>query len=1063
MIKCDEANREVTLSQNINGKQFGRTYHFDKVFGPETIQERLYDGAISGIVDEVLQGFNCTIFAYGQTGTGKTYTMTGEVTTACEGAAQQGMAPGAGVIPRAVAQIFSYLEDIGGSTEYTVKCSFLELYNEEITDLLYLGSEPPKVRLLEDRSGVVVQGLEEPHVKNSGDVFGLLETGNARRRTAETLLNKQSSRSHSVFIITVSVREVLAEGEEVIRVGKLYLVDLAGSENVSRSGAVDQRAKEAGNINKSLLTLGRVITALVEGQGHVPYRDSKLTRLLRDSLGGKTKTCIIATIAPTVQCQEETLSTLDYAHRAKNIKNKPELNQKISKTTHLKELAVEIAKLKAELVATREKNGVFLPPAQYQEECEERKRLAARVEELEEDAGTISSRHEEEKALLVEEWEGRLAKVQGQLDDTRDKLQETEGELENAKDIIVQRECVLAAHKEAEQALAQHANHLIDELEATNEDAQRLFRRVDVKNEIETANYKLIQSLKTRILKQLSVLSSSIDDAGATLIANRSQRTATTLASMLDRKATTEAGLQDQLTQVQGCIDALLASANGGLQNVATISSEGMHHLSEREKEFLKSFQRTAKEASKRLQQVIKSFKSSADKERLVMEAWLASYSSCMESVWTETQAMVDAVDTALRTAKAEIEAAHTASRKAQKTAAKAADALASKSLSTIGPQGQEAMIQEVTALLVRHMNRAMQDLDDGVAAIKTCVLEAEGAKASQCIEQVGATIDSAIGTVLPGAAASAKQRQDEQVAHLKSVWESEVLMASKHTMDNGTAVGDMANDVIRSMAETVQNHIEKTVNVLPDAIQRVEKALEGATKECHKQAEEAVSCRGGASQKIALDLEADRRELSAFHADGVEELQTEWKVFENAQTEEIQRATIYIHEALDDPPAGKYTVDGDTTDVPPDSSRHRQVPTKASVLALRAPPAEDLLRRLTNRRIGVVAVGEGGGIVDVAQQGAKAGGEHNHQEERTNNPPSPAGVETAEDPTSRMTSREEENESGKENRRVVSSRRKRPLSATDKEEVEQVDASPSKLRAAFKRGERRRATRQAS
>eukprot|EP00878_Enallax_costatus_P040692 GHUV01047041.1.p1 GENE.GHUV01047041.1~~GHUV01047041.1.p1 ORF type:complete len:122 (+),score=37.44 GHUV01047041.1:261-626(+) len=121
------------------------------------------------------------------------------------------------------------------------------------------------------------------------------------------------------------MKETTPEGEDVIKIGKLNLVDLAGSENISRSGAKDGRAREAGNINQSLLTLGRVITALVEHSGHIPYRDSKLTRLLRDSLGGKTKTCIIATIAPSVQCVEETISTLDYAHRAKNIRNRPEV------------------------------------------------------------------------------------------------------------------------------------------------------------------------------------------------------------------------------------------------------------------------------------------------------------------------------------------------------------------------------------------------------------------------------------------------------------------------------------------------------------------------------------------------------------------------------------------------------------------------------------------------------------------------------------------------------------------------------------------------------------------
>lgn len=144
------------------------------------------------------------------------------------------------------------------------------------------------------------------------------------------------SRSHTVFSITVHTKESTNEGEDLLKTGKLNLVDLAGSENIGRSGAVDKRAREAGNINQSLLTLGRVITALVERAPHVPYRESKLTRLLQDSLGGRTKTSIIATVSPATCNLEETLSTLEYAHRAKNITNRPEINQKFTKSALLK-------------------------------------------------------------------------------------------------------------------------------------------------------------------------------------------------------------------------------------------------------------------------------------------------------------------------------------------------------------------------------------------------------------------------------------------------------------------------------------------------------------------------------------------------------------------------------------------------------------------------------------------------------------------------------------------------------------------------------------------------------
>lgn len=165
-----------------------------------------------------------------------------------------------------------------------------------------------------------------------------------------------SRRSHSIFSLTVHLKETGAghAGEDLLKVGKLNLVDLAGSEAIGRSGAVDKRAREAGMINQSLLTLGRVISALVEKGSHIPYRESKLTRLLQDSLGGRTKTCIVAAVSPTKSNMEETLSTLDYAIRAKTIRNKPEVNQRMTKGALIKEYVVELERLKADLMVRNE-------------------------------------------------------------------------------------------------------------------------------------------------------------------------------------------------------------------------------------------------------------------------------------------------------------------------------------------------------------------------------------------------------------------------------------------------------------------------------------------------------------------------------------------------------------------------------------------------------------------------------------------------------------------------------------------------------------------------------------
>lgn len=270
------------------------------------------------------------------------------------------------MIPRAVRHIFETLES--QKADYSMKVTFLELYNEEVTDLLAQedssrSSSDDKQKkhfsLMEDGKGcVVLRGLEEEVVYSANDIYALLERGSSKRRTADTLLNKRSSRSHSVFTITVHIKEESMGDEELIKCGKLNLVDLAGSENIFRSGSRDGRAREAGEINKSLLTLGRVINALVEHSSHIPYRDSELTRLLQDSLGGKTKTCIIATISPSAHSLEETLSTLDYAYRAKNIKNKPEANQKLTKAVLLKYLYLELERTKKDVRAARDRKAL---------------------------------------------------------------------------------------------------------------------------------------------------------------------------------------------------------------------------------------------------------------------------------------------------------------------------------------------------------------------------------------------------------------------------------------------------------------------------------------------------------------------------------------------------------------------------------------------------------------------------------------------------------------------------------------------------------------------------------
>eukprot|EP00976_Prorocentrum_cordatum_P041618 844135-Prorocentrum_minimum.AAC.6 len=291
-----------------------KTFSFDMVYDWTCKQIDIFEQCARPIVRSCLEGYNGTIFAYGQTGTGKTHTMEGLP----DDPEQRG------IIPNCFQTIFA---DIERSTDkdYLVRASFLEIYNEDIRDLLAKNPDN-KLEMKESAdTGVYVKDLTNYVVKSVPELRNVLAVGKKNRSTGATLMNQDSSRSHSIFTITIECSDRnTTDGDGHIRVGKLNLVDLAGSERQSKTGATGDRLKEATKINLSLSALGNVISSLVDGKsGHIPYRDSKLTRLLQDSLGGNTKTVMIANMGPADYNFDESISTLRYANRAKNIKNKP--------------------------------------------------------------------------------------------------------------------------------------------------------------------------------------------------------------------------------------------------------------------------------------------------------------------------------------------------------------------------------------------------------------------------------------------------------------------------------------------------------------------------------------------------------------------------------------------------------------------------------------------------------------------------------------------------------------------------------------------------------------------
>lgn len=342
----------TTSSIEVMSDDDSHTFQFDRVFGFESDQKSVFDDAAVPLIHDVLNGYNATIFAYGQTGrisshihtsyifpyyirmiigTGKTYTMEGNIHDSNL----------RGIIPRSVEALFDGVEEADENIEFTFKVSFVEIYMEKIRDLL--DNTRLKVNLIvrEDKfKGLYIAGVTEEYVTSDEELLDIMAVGARNRATAATGMNEGSSRSHSVFTITVGQRDV---NTNATKSGKLVLVDLAGSETVKKSGASGQQLEEAKTINKSLSALGGVINALTdEKQSHIPYRDSKLTRLLQDSLGGNSKTVLIIAVSPSSFNAAETISTCRFGTRAKSIQNKVSVNE--TRTT----VELEILLAKAE-------------------------------------------------------------------------------------------------------------------------------------------------------------------------------------------------------------------------------------------------------------------------------------------------------------------------------------------------------------------------------------------------------------------------------------------------------------------------------------------------------------------------------------------------------------------------------------------------------------------------------------------------------------------------------------------------------------------------------------------
>lgn len=491
----------------------------------------------------------------------------------------------AGIIPRVLNALFKKLDD--EEIENCVRCSYIELYNEELRDLLG-PDDGPKLKIYDDNSRknhltTMVQGMEERHIINATDGLKWLQEGSVKRQVAATKCNDLSSRSHSVFTITVHAKRKTEDGEDYLVTGKLNLVDLAGSENIQRSGAENKRATEAGLINKSLLTLGRVINALVDRSAHIPYRESKLTRLLQDSLGGRTKTCIIATVSPAKSNIEETLSTLEYAFRAKDIRNKPQLNALINKKMLLRDFSSEIERLKSELIATRQRNGVYLSTESYEEitaQNESRRILteeqAAKIETLE---NNLRNKVQELFSLtssfmgLKKEHEWTRA----QLDETKEVLDQTDLVLAATRKNLAEEAHLRRAHQETEEKLTAVGGELLNTLHRTVQDVGGLHAKNKRKSDLQCLNRSTWSMSQAQVSGVTELVESRIEEFRRDQeehINNVSERMHSFVREELEKMSSTQAFLDDNLAQFGESKSRLLEQKQGSKEEMDDVLEE---------------------------------------------------------------------------------------------------------------------------------------------------------------------------------------------------------------------------------------------------------------------------------------------------------------------------------------------------------------------------------------------------------------------------------------------------------------------------------------------------------
>ncbi len=656
VVTASTEKKEVTVIKGSGARTLRSTFAFDDVFTSFSTQKEVFDQTLAPVIGDVLAGYESTVFAYGQTGTGKTHTMEGNLEVSAD----------RGVIPRAAFDVFRRLRADDSYVDFDVRASFLEIYNEELCDLLVdcdlddiaaVKAKSKELRLVEDSGGpygvatgkkkgrgVFVMGLTEERVESPEDVLTLMARAAERRKVGETKMNKQSSRSHCVFTMSVRSRRVLTDGSHMECAGKLHMVDLAGSECAKSAGGGDggadaARERERKNINQSLLTLGRVITLLKNGgkaKGErIPYRDSKLTRLLQESLGGRCKTCVIATVSPSAMSADETLSTLQYAQSAHGIVNKP--------------VAASMLKLNVEGLgpgrpATARGDGTGgagMTGQTQQDWAEMETRMHYLETQAEEAAAALARKHAEHAALVsrAETAESAVAVAEKAALVSRAETAET---LERLAEKTAENErlgVLLAARVRTEEALTAEAKALLAALDAFADAAARKTKALEAEAAAETEKRKKARAFGASAAASVASLAAAVEETAAELTAAH----AAARASAARAAEAATAGAEDAAARVTAAADAAAATA----AEMSTSALADADDAAKRREKLSSKLSAAAKAASEAARQNARNAAKAADAVLAafaVGESALESWSAAAEKATRDADAEVRAL-----------------------------------------------------------------------------------------------------------------------------------------------------------------------------------------------------------------------------------------------------------------------------------------------------------------------------------------------------------------------------------------------------------------------------------